>query len=84
MIVRHLPNFQRIVVDRYHRRSDADGHLKILQQKVPDAEFELVFDVGDRSSQERSLLVDLRKWVKLENLRSQNDECSRITILIQG
>lgn len=48
VIIRRLPNFQRIVVDRYHRRSDADGHLKILQQKVPDAEFELVFDVSDR------------------------------------
>jgi hypothetical protein len=30
VIVRYLPNLQRMVVDRYHHRSDAEGHLQLL------------------------------------------------------
>ena len=47
VIVRRLPNLQRVIVDRYHRRSDADGHLRILQQTMPDEEFEVVFAVSE-------------------------------------
>jgi hypothetical protein len=38
---------QKIVVDRYHHRSDAEGHLQVLRQNVPEAKFEVVFDVSD-------------------------------------
>ncbi len=45
-IVRLLPKMQRIVIERFHRRSDADGHLHFLQQHIPDGTFIVVFDVA--------------------------------------
>lgn len=47
IVVRLLPNMQRVVVGRYRYRSDADGHLAILQRRIPDSEFVVVFDVQD-------------------------------------
>ncbi len=43
-IVRLLPNMQRIVVARFRKRSDADGHWRILRQHIPKAVFIVVFD----------------------------------------
>ena len=44
-IVRLLPKMQRVVIERFRRRSDADGHLRFLQQHIPDGTFIVVFDV---------------------------------------
>ncbi len=41
-----LPNMQRSIIARYHRRPDADGHLRILQQTMPEQEFVVIFDVN--------------------------------------
>jgi hypothetical protein len=39
---------QRIVVARFHSRSDADGYATTLKRLTPDALFIVVFDpVGD-------------------------------------
>jgi hypothetical protein len=45
--VRLLPNLQWVTVGRYRSRSDADGHLQLLRQRVPNIEFKVVFDLGD-------------------------------------
>jgi hypothetical protein len=45
IVVRLLPNMQRAVVGRHRSRSDADGHLAILRQRIPESEFVVVFDV---------------------------------------
>jgi hypothetical protein len=29
-VIRQLPNMQRLVVARFHRRHDADGYLQVL------------------------------------------------------
>ncbi|MFB2977627.1 hypothetical protein [Microseira sp. BLCC-F43] len=47
IIVRLLPNLQRIVVGRFRNWSDADGHLRILQQLIPGAKLIVVFDPGE-------------------------------------
>jgi hypothetical protein len=47
LIVRLLPNFQRIVVGRFRSWSDADGHLRILKQLIPGAKLIVVFDPGE-------------------------------------
>ncbi len=47
-IVRLLPDMQRVVVNRFYRRADADGHLQFLQRQIPAAEFALMFDANDR------------------------------------
>lgn len=43
-IIRLLPNMQRITVARFRKRSDADGHLRFLQQHITQATFLVVFD----------------------------------------
>jgi hypothetical protein len=47
VVVRLLPNLQWVTVGRYRSRSDADGHLQLLRQRVPNIEFKVVFDLGD-------------------------------------
>ena len=48
IIVRLLPNMQRVTVGRFRTRSDADGHLQILQRLIPRAEMIVVFDVEEQ------------------------------------
>ena len=48
IIVRLLPNMQRVTVGRFRTRSDADGHLQILQRLLPRAEMIVVFDVEEQ------------------------------------
>lgn len=44
-IVRLLPKMQRVVIERFRRQVDAEGHLQFLQQRIPTATFIVVFDV---------------------------------------
>ena len=44
LIVRLLPNMQRITVAHFFRHSDAEGHLRIIRQLIPNARFVLVFN----------------------------------------
>ncbi|MFM9264078.1 hypothetical protein [Tychonema sp. BBK16] len=47
-IVRQLPNMQRLVVARFHRRGDADGYIQILRRLLPTTKHAIVFDLtGD-------------------------------------
>jgi hypothetical protein len=34
-----------LIVGRFRRRVDAEGHLRILKQIMPSVPFEIVFDV---------------------------------------
>ncbi|MGI2904689.1 hypothetical protein [Tolypothrix sp. VBCCA 56010] len=43
-IARLLPNMQRVIVARFRSRSDAEGHMQLLRQLIPDACFVVVFD----------------------------------------
>ncbi|MEG4426161.1 MULTISPECIES: hypothetical protein [unclassified Microcoleus] len=43
-IVRQLPNMQRLVVARFHRRGDAEGYIQILRGLLPQAKHAIVFD----------------------------------------
>ncbi len=46
-IARQLPNLQWLIIARYRSRSDADGHLLLLRQRVSNLEFKIVFDLLD-------------------------------------
>ena len=46
-VVRQRSNFQWLIIARYKSRSDADGHLLLLRQRVPNVEVKVVFDVLD-------------------------------------
>jgi hypothetical protein len=43
-IIRHLPNMQRMVVARFHRRHDADAYVQILRRLLPTTNHVIVFD----------------------------------------
>ncbi len=44
LVVRLLPNMQRITVAHFLRHSDADGYLQIIRQLIPNAQFVIVFN----------------------------------------
>jgi hypothetical protein len=44
-IIRPFPDMRTIIVGRFRRRIDAEGHLRILKQMMPSVPFEIVFDV---------------------------------------
>lgn len=44
VVVRLLPNMQRITVARCVRESDADGYVQIMRRLVPEAQFVLMFE----------------------------------------
>ncbi|MEQ8463362.1 hypothetical protein [Coleofasciculus sp. E1-EBD-02] len=45
-IVRLQSNLQHVIVGRFRRRGDAEGHLRILKRMMPDLQFAIMFDVG--------------------------------------
>jgi hypothetical protein len=45
-IARLLPNQKWAIIARYRSRSDADGHLLLLRQRVPNLKFKVVFDLS--------------------------------------
>ncbi|NJK75894.1 MAG: hypothetical protein HC786_33295 [Richelia sp. CSU_2_1] len=44
LVVRLLPNMQRITVAQFFKHSDADGYLRIIRQLIPNAQFVVVFN----------------------------------------
>jgi hypothetical protein len=44
LVVRLLPNMQRLTVGQFRNRSDADGHLQILRRLIPNAKFVVMFN----------------------------------------
>ena len=44
-IIRPFSNMRTLIVGRFRRRVDAEGHLRILKQMIPSVPLEIVFDV---------------------------------------
>lgn len=44
LMIRLLPNMQRVTVAQCIRESDADGYVRIMRRLVPNGEFIVVFD----------------------------------------
>ena len=44
-IIRPVSHVQMRIVGRFRRRVDAEGHLRILKQLIPNVPFEIMFDV---------------------------------------
>ncbi len=44
-IIRPLPNMRSPIVGRFRRRGDAEGHLRVLKQMIPDVTYEIMFDI---------------------------------------
>jgi hypothetical protein len=54
-IIRPVSNVQRRIVGRFRRRVDAEGHLKILKQLIPNAPFEIMFDISPEDTNSEDL-----------------------------
>ena len=48
VVARLLPTGKWAMIGRYSNSSDADGHLRLLRQRVPNMQFKVVFDVTER------------------------------------
>ena len=46
-VARLLPNGKWAIIGQYRTRSDADGHLLLLRQRVPHLQFKVVFHLAD-------------------------------------
>ncbi|WP_232224126.1 hypothetical protein [Mastigocladopsis repens] len=46
-VVRWFSPTQRIVISRFRSRSDADGHLAVLQRHIPDADLRVIVEMED-------------------------------------
>jgi hypothetical protein len=44
-IIRPVSTVQMRIVGRFRRRVDAEGHLKILKQLIPNVPFEIMFEI---------------------------------------
>lgn len=51
-IARLLPNAQAIIVARFRNRQDADDHKRLLHRFIPNAEFEIIFDLSNQEQEE--------------------------------
>jgi hypothetical protein len=45
-IIRPVSSVQMRIVGRFRRRVNAEGHLQILKQLMPNVPFEIMFDVA--------------------------------------
>ena len=43
-IIRHLPNAQNVLVERFRNRGEAEAYLRSLRRLLPQVEHSLVFD----------------------------------------
>ena len=57
-VIRLLPNIQRLVVARFHRCSDADGHAAALKRLVPNSIYIVIFDPIAEDNQRDETLED--------------------------
>jgi hypothetical protein len=54
-IIRPVSDVQMRIVGRFRRRVDAEGHLKILKQLIPNVPFEIMFDIAPEYTQDTDL-----------------------------
>jgi len=50
-----LPKMQRIVIDRFRRRGDAEGHLQVLQRSHPTRDYVIIFDPPETNAYDEHL-----------------------------
>jgi hypothetical protein len=60
------------IVGRFRRRVDAEGHLKILKQLIPNVPFEIMFDI----TPEDTNLEDLTPQPPSLQGKGELDSCS--------
>jgi hypothetical protein len=68
-IVRHLPDARSIIVARFRYRNEAEAHLRIIRQLLPNSHHSLIFDVILERSTEIST-TSVPQEAEIENRRA--------------
>ncbi|AFZ16459.1 hypothetical protein [Allocoleopsis franciscana] len=56
-IARLLPNARTIIVARFRNRQDAHDHKRLLHRFIPNAQFEIIFDLPNDKEEEHQTQV---------------------------
>jgi len=56
-IARLLPKAQAIIVARFRNRQDAHDHKQLLHRFIPNAQFEIIFDLPNDKEEEHQTQV---------------------------
>jgi hypothetical protein len=59
-LILFFPNMRRTIRGRYHKRSDAEGHLAILRRQVPGQAFILLFDSNPTEDDLTGIIGDIQ------------------------
>jgi hypothetical protein len=51
LIIRYLPQIQRLAVARFRHRPEAEAHLQALRQLAPEANYRILFDPGEADTE---------------------------------
>lgn len=54
-IIRPFPNMRTQIVGRFRSRSDAEGHLRVLKRLMPNASYQIMFDIPPELSDAEDL-----------------------------
>jgi len=44
VVYRLLPNCQRLMMERFRKRNNAEEYVRVMRQMQPEAEFDIVFE----------------------------------------
>lgn len=53
-IIRPQANMKQTIVARFRRRGDAEAHLQLLRQLMPDAAHTIIFDITHEEDSEEA------------------------------
>ena len=52
VVYRLLPNCQRLMMERFRKRNNAEDYVRVIRQMQPQAQFEIVFEADPHSDVE--------------------------------
>jgi hypothetical protein len=55
VVYRLLPNCQRLMMERFRKRNNAEDYVRVIRQMQPHAQFEIVFETYPNFDAERVL-----------------------------
>ena len=76
-IIRPMSDVQMRIVGRFRRRVDAEGHLKILKQLIPNVPFEIMFDIAPEDTESEDLTPQQGSLRGKGELESNSPLCNK-------
>jgi hypothetical protein len=64
VVYRLLPNCQRVMVDRFRKRNDAEEYCKAVKRLSPHAQFEIVFEANTTPDEAMNWHGEVLTWTQ--------------------